>query len=167
MTRVTLSTVAVSAALLVLCALLLVVLAQRSRAPQPDRGSSAIASLQPLQIAALAQPGQADFAAADRPLFHADRKPVAATPDPLVTGPVTISSSPDTAYRLRGVMIAGANSRAAFQPVSGGPPVWLEHGETLSGWKIVRVVPDKVTLAQGDDRMTLALYPHNLGAPSQ
>lgn len=166
MNRVAASTAMISATLLSMCALLFLVLAVQIRTPPPASSASVAPSLQPIEIDAFAPTANAEFVMAQRPLFHSERRTFADEPDFISTTDASNpSTSPDTAYRLRGVVIAGAESRAAFQPISGGPPFWLAHGETLSGWEIVRVIPDRVTLALGDDRTTLALYPDTQGAP--
>lgn len=114
--------------------------------PAPDPASIAVpsagnASLPPL--ASLA-------AVIERPLFAANRRPLAHAAAAPAADPKTFS--------LAGITIAGGE-RAAFVRHAGSPAIQrLTEGQEIDGWTVRAIAADRITLRHGAAEATMPLY---------
>jgi general secretion pathway protein N len=146
-------TVAASAALIAVVSLL------ADLAIVPSRGSRDADSAQPPKSAELPRalkPVGAYAAVAERPLFQPSRRP-APPPAPKAAPPIAEAVATQTAppattpapppvlapMTLLAIVISD-NKREAVLGLAGGKSSTLAEGETLDGWTLASVLPDRV-----------------------
>lgn len=89
-----------------------------------------------------------------RPLFSPTRRPVpgaAAAPAPGTAAALF------NRYRLQGVVIDGNRRRVLLAPAPGGKTLSIGEGESVDGWTIDRIAPERLTLRSGDRIETVDL----------
>jgi hypothetical protein len=92
-----------------------------------------------------------DFAAvAERPLFHATRRPVAEEV------PVVAAAAPVNLF-LYGVVIEDARRIAHLQAPPEGRVRALRVGDSIDGWKVAEIHTNRVVLREGARRQTVHL----------
>lgn len=115
--------------------------------PQPTARQAASA---PARLAAL--PPLTHFAATiERPLFSPSRRPAAAPAAGLSGAALT------RRYRLQGIIAVGAAKRALLIDRKGGRRLDIGQGETIDGWTVKRIAPDRLILASPAGEATLRL----------
>jgi len=91
----------------------------------------------------------------DRPLFYADRQPVAATTDePTVAEPEEPRARN---YQLLGVVIDGESRSALLSFPGGATPELIAEGESIDGWRLTQIRDDTAILERGSSQQQLAL----------
>jgi len=97
-----------------------------------------------------------DAEAVRRPLFHRNRRPI----DEGAPAAANNTAAPglDPGLTLRGVVINGANARAALQTSDAAPPTWAAVGDTIDRWTIEAIAPDRVRLRAGDEVSEIKLF---------
>lgn len=78
-----------------------------------------------------------------RPLFSASRRPDPA-PNAPAQGPADDASK--EIPRLSGVLVVANARHAMFQPPGDTPPLVVAEGETVAGWRVVKINLQSVTL---------------------
>ena len=113
----------------------------------PAPGAAALGTpADPLALPSVPPLGQLTETTA-RPLFSPTRRPV-----PGVAG---ADSPPGSAaalfnrYRLQGVVIDGSRRRVLLAPAPGGRTLSVGEGESVDGWTIERIAPERLTLRSG------------------
>ncbi|MCR4265790.1 hypothetical protein [Nitratireductor sp. ZSWI3] len=113
-----------------------------------------------------------------RPLFHATRRPFEAPPETVESSPDafelqgTISEAETFAdvqehpeqvasadIKLSGVSLSNGGKRALLSTSTSEDIRWLSEGDDIADWIIISITSDDVTLAKGEQRATLKLYP--------
>lgn len=121
------------------------------RATAPIRRPTArLAATIPAQLAAL--PPLTHFAATiERPLFSPSRRPP--------TGSTAGVSSAVLArrYRLQGIIAVGPAKHALVIDRKNGRRLEINPGETIDGWTVKRIAPDRLILASPAGTATLRL----------
>lgn len=166
MSFVRLPTAGVSILLGAFCALLLYGLAilttggtARAASPFPATAALTAPELPALTLAS----ADDTSAAAEKPLFHVDRKPFTGRSAAAAGKDSDADTSGVAPFTLKGVLLADGMARASLSSNSGGDIRWVNRGDAIDGWKLVQVAPGNVVLARGDYRTTLALYPARAG----
>ncbi len=152
-------TAVVAAMLAGLCAFLLLALTllttgSASRIDTPDIVRP---TLTPPAMPALTLPGDRARASAEKPMFHPNRKPIAAELSPGADGGA--SEATEAPFILKGVVIANGTARASLMRNVEGDIQWVKRGNTIDGWELESVRSDRVELSRGEYRTTLHLYP--------
>jgi Type II secretion system protein C len=97
-----------------------------------------------------------------RPLFEKTRRPVKPKPAaPAKAPPATVPrpQADRNALTLLGVITSESGSAIAlFRRNPTGQNVRLQEGDTVDGWTIERIEPDRVLLKQGDAKLALELF---------
>jgi hypothetical protein len=62
-------------------------------------------------------------------------------------------------YELAGVIIEGRTRKALVHGIPGGNDYWLEEGEEIDGWRLIRIESTTAFFAKNHHRATLMLYP--------
>lgn len=143
-------------------AAILALLAQIAVLPAPGLGSSDATPLpRPPFEAHKLDPVESYAAIADRPLFQPSRRPaippkpaapagaVAAAPRPLPPPPPPAPPPVLPAITLLAVVIS-ADKREAVLGLAGNKAATLAEGESLEGWVLARVLPDRVVFRLAD-----------------
>jgi hypothetical protein len=109
-----------------------------------------------------------------RPIFHASRRPFVARPMEIETEPFEtaepVDEAPETASYEElttpppGIALAGVNlsesSQSALLGVDGSDTmIWVPLGGSFEGWTITAVTKESVTIADGNQRAKISLYP--------
>jgi hypothetical protein len=145
--------------LMALCCLLGAILAYELAVPLGDiavpaitlRGSSA-ATLPQQRFVSV--PPLAAFAAFnDRPIFSPQRKAIAPAP----VGAAAAAPPPPPAASLVGIIIDAQRRIALIRTASSPLATAVAVGDTLQGWQVTEIAPDRVVLHQGttDDALKL------------
>jgi len=95
----------------------------------------------------------------DRPLFSRDRRPVNTPDEPvqIVESPEPVSAAP-ISLSLTAVVINGAQRMALLQgQVAGAGLIRAEEGQTVEGWLVEKVLPERVVLSRGEEQQELML----------
>jgi type II secretory pathway component PulC len=109
------------------------------------------------QVAPSARLGKRDAyaAIAQRPLFSPTRRP-------LDSAPATAASQPRKSlakFVLTGVIIVSAEEKIALIQEAKSPAVQrLSEGQSIAGWRIEKILPDRVTLVSGDETAEIPLW---------
>lgn len=164
MSFIRLPTAAVSVLLGAVCAALLFVLTLLTTGNLTRAGASIAPgpALSAPALPAVSFAAAEDTAAADKPLFHVDRKPF----EDRRTAAAARADLADTAeapFTLKGVLLSDGMARASLYSNTDGDIRWVNRGDAIDGWKLVQVRPANVVLARGDYRTTLALHPVRAG----
>lgn len=113
-----------------------------------------IDSFTPLSI----EPLSAYAVISDRPLFSPERRPlVAPTVAPAPVAPVMPQVAAPTDLRLSAIVTTGGKQIALIQRGGGSSTERVAIGATLSGWQVIAIERDSVTLEQAGARHTLSL----------
>lgn len=152
-----------TAALGVACALLVAtVVFELTAGGGPSVGASArkvaAAEAKLLPPLASAAPEQVYPESVSRPLWIPTRRPA---PAPTVA-PASFARGQ---FILQGVTIAGSTRIAMLKEKASGRMHRIEKGRDVNGIQVAEVEPDKVTLAQGDEREVVELRVQRPGAP--
>jgi len=95
----------------------------------------------------------------DRPLFAADRRPVRQVDPPKASPPIpkpVVSGAPK--LELTAVIINGARRLALLQGAgSGAALIHAEEGQTVQGWLLQEVLPERVVLSRDGREHELVL----------
>jgi len=151
-------TIAMAAALLLLCGGLAAVIADRLQDGRPSAGAETAAG-DAVELAAPTMPQyelpplEAYPELLDRPLFSSTRRPVEADDAP-VQAAVT-SQGLDVV--LTGVIIADGNKVALIVPRNTAKPVRLIEGQGYQGWTLSEVQSEGVIFRQGTRAQILEL----------
>lgn len=105
-----------------------------------------------------------------RPLFTSERHPYRPPPEPAVEPDALveiegIEEALPLDHLLVGVVIDAARRQALLRDHASMTDHWVNEGETMDGWRLVRVEPAGVTLEAGNQRVVLELYPPALVNP--
>lgn len=87
-----------------------------------------------------------------RPLLSPTRRPV-----PGAAAPAGTAAALFNRYRLQGVVIDGNRRRVLLAPAPGGKTLSIGEGESVEGWTIDRIAPERLTLRSGDRTETVEL----------
>jgi hypothetical protein len=90
-----------------------------------------------------------------RPLFSPTRRPVPGTAGP--ESPPGSAAALFNRYRLQGVVIDGNRRRVLLNPAPNGKPISVGEGESVDGWTIDRIAPERLILRSGDRVETVEL----------
>ncbi len=106
----------------------------------------------------VAMPGEAAFAViTQRPLFSPDRRP----PQESAGGSATPVSDKLPPLLLTGVVIADDDSVAIVEDGAPGrqnePGQVVRLGDSIQGWTVEEILPDRIVLTRGEDREELRL----------
>ena len=169
MSFVRLPTVGISALLGAFCAALLLSLAwlTAGASEKPFPAGTAKASLSPPGLPEIARLDSQTGAAAEKPLFHVDRKPfLGGKPDPEGTG--APANTDATAFLLKGVLVSDTLERASIAHTPTGESRWVNRGEIFQGWTLVSVEPAEILLVRDGEEDALSLYPgRDASAPGE
>jgi general secretion pathway protein N len=92
-----------------------------------------------------------------RPLFERTRRPVEA-PAPQVERAPVAAAIDQNALSLVGVVASEGRTIALIRRNQTGQSVRAEIGDTVDGWTIVSIEPQRVVLRQGDREAALQLF---------
>lgn len=147
------------------CAALLFCLALLTTGPSAEflQRNSVLPSLAAPSLPAFSAAAPEDRAAAEKPLFHVDRKPfvgrlIAASEPGFIDEDATVAP-----FTLKGVLLSDSLARASLYSNSSGEVRWINRGEIIDGWKLVSVNSAQIVLARNEHRTTLKLYPARTG----
>ncbi len=132
-----------------LCALLLLAIVYDLTAPLsaiaiPDVSRrSEVPALLPAQPF-IPAPSSSFASINERPIFSQARKPIAPAP----TGPAAAPPPPPTAS-LVGVILDGDNKLALVKTPASPLEASVKLGESVGGWQLVRILPDRIVLQLG------------------
>lgn len=104
-----------------------------------------------------------DTAAADKPLFHVNRKPYEDRRTVAAAARIDMADATVAPFTLKGVLLSDGMARASLYSNTDGDIRWVNRGDAVDGWKLVQVRPANVVLARGDHSTTLALHPVRAG----
>ena len=98
-----------------------------------------------------------------RPLFETSRRPVEAPapPPPPQAEPAAPAPSPavdQNAFTLLGVVASEGRTIALLKRNQTGQNIRAEVGDTVDGWIVVSIEPQRVVLRQGDMQIALQLF---------
>jgi hypothetical protein len=114
-----------------------------------------------------------------RPLFHTSRRPFTPPPVEIVAAPAEAEAPPPEPFSepvptadlssrpelsLSGISLSGTARRALLGAAGGNDIRWYAQGDTIAGWVVAAISKEAVTLASGERRLTLSLYPLSEGA---
>lgn len=147
------------------CAALLLCLALLTAGPSAEflPRSSALPSLAAPVLPALSDAIQGNQAAAEKPLFHVDRKPfvgrlLASTEPGFIDADATVAP-----FTLKGVLLSETLARASLQSAHSGEMRWVNRGETIDGWTLSTITSTQIVLTRNEHKTTLKLYPARTG----
>lgn len=152
-------TVAITATLAGICALLLIALAllttgSFARVDSPDLVRPTLSAP---DLPAVTLVSDRSRTSAELPMFHPDRKPIA---KPAVPGALSNAADlTEAPFQLKGVLIANGMARASLLRNIEGDIQWVSRGNEIDGWTLESVQPDRVELSREKYRTTLLLYP--------
>lgn len=113
-----------------------------------------------------AEPIEAFAAVIERPLFSRARRP--APPERAVASDAKPGENASP-FVLSGVLIAGANRVAFLKPVADVKTLRVLEGETIEGWKVEKILPQRVVIGNGTVSAELTLrdriLPAGTGVP--
>lgn len=161
MSFVRLPTVGISLLLGIFCASLLACLAwlTASASETPAPSGPVEASLSPPRLPALTEvTDQATGMAAEKPLFHVDRKPFLGGPA-AAEETVAEEAGNVSAFILRGVLVSDTLERASIAAAAAGKAQWVNRGEVFQGWTLVSVEAEEILLVRDGEQTTLSLRP--------
>lgn len=168
MSFVRLPTVGISALLGTFCVALLLSLAwlTAGASEKPFPAGTLEASLSPPGLPEMARADSQTGAAAEKPLFHVDRKPfLSGHPDPEGTGAANTDA---TTFLLKGVLVSDTLERASIAHTPTGESRWVNRGEIFQGWTLVSVEPAEILLVREGEEAALSLYPgRDASAPGE
>jgi len=114
--------------------------------------SSSAATVLPQRVVSL--PPLAAFAAFnDRPIFSPQRKAIAPAP----VGAAAMAPPPPPVASLVGIIIDAQRRIAMIRTASSPLATAVAVGDTLQGWQVTEIAPDRVTLHQGTADDTIKL----------
>ena len=93
-----------------------------------------------------------------RPLFEKARRPVEVPPTPPVDRAPAPIAADVSALSLLGVVASEGRTIALIRRNQTGQSVRAEVGDTVDGWTIVSIEPQRVVLRQGDRQVALQLF---------
>ncbi len=95
----------------------------------------------------------------DRPLFSPGRRPPATPDEPVQTVEAIVPLATDpVSFSLSAVIINGAQRMALLQgQASGAGVIRAEEGQTVEGWLVEEVQPERVVLRRGEQQQELML----------
>ena len=93
-------------------------------------------------------------AIAERPLFARTRRP--AEEAPATTAPSAQANLPN--FVLTGIVISPDEKYILLLRASSSETVRLIEGQTIDGWRVEKILPDRVTLKSGDRTVELPLW---------
>ncbi|WP_244511182.1 hypothetical protein [Magnetospirillum fulvum] len=139
----------VSAAMVVL----LVVQVATPPAPDPTRPPPAPRAIVPPQPQSPPQsPESAEWSRVlDRPLFSPDRRPT----------PTVAAATALEGFVVTGIAVSEQAASAVVRPPA-GKTIRLRPGQTLDGWTVRRIAPQRVTLDRAGESLDLTLDPKGL-----
>lgn len=148
----------VAAVLAGVCALLLLALTllTMGSASRIDRPALIRPTLSAPEMPAISLGASRDRASAEKPMFHADRKPFA---EALTTETGAAADLTEAPFVLKGIVLANGIARASLMRNVEGDIQWVNRGTTIDGWKLESVRSNRVELSRGEYRTTLHLYP--------
>jgi hypothetical protein len=82
-----------------------------------------------------------------RPLFFPSRRPF--TPLPEGAAPAAPVAEPAAVLELIGVLLSDRERAALLQPAGQGAQ-WVREQQTVGGWLVEEIAPDRVRLREGD-----------------
>lgn len=166
MSFVRLPTAGMSLFLGVACGALLLCLALLTAGPSTEflPRTSALPSLAAPELPPISAALQEDRAAADKPLFHVDRKPfvgrlLAADEPGFIDEDATVAP-----FALKGVLLSDSLARASLHSNHSGERRWVNRGETIDGWTLSSITASQIILTRNEHQTTLKLYPTRTGA---
>lgn len=89
-----------------------------------------------------------------RPLFSPTRRPL---PEGVAEPPPGTAAAVLNRYRLQGVVIDGSRRRVLLVPAPGGKTLSVGEGDSVDGWTIDRIAPERLTLRSGERVETVEL----------
>jgi hypothetical protein len=101
-----------------------------------------------------AEPRETFAATVDRPLFSRSRRPAPPEPAAVAAAKPGENGAP---FELSGVLIAGASRVAFLKPIAQPKTLRVLEGETIEGWKVERILPERVVIGNGGARAELTL----------
>lgn len=114
----------------------------------------------PVSTLSLSQVGQLDVALVSPP-FSPTRQPLPVGGDPAqaagVAAAATPAPPPPIPPQLVGLVVASGGKAVALIKAASGETVTLGAGESVNGWKLVRVSRDEAVVENGDARQRLRL----------
>src|SRR5262245_17249806 len=93
-----------------------------------------------------------------RPLFERSRRPIEAPPPPPPVAPAHPAAINLNALSLLGVVASEGRTVALLKRNSTGKYVRAEVGDTVDGWTIISIEPQRVVIQQRDTRIPLELF---------
>lgn len=108
---------------------------------------------------------QSAYAAiAERPLFSPTRRPLESAPSTAANQP---RKSP-AKFVLTGVIIVSPEEKIALLREARSPTAQrLSEGQSIAGWRIEKIMPDRVILASGDETAEILLWSDQEPPPRQ
>lgn len=83
-----------------------------------------------------------------RPLFFPSRRPFASSAEgAALAAPVT---EPAVTLELIGVLLTDQERAALLQPIGESGAQWVREQQTVAGWLVEEIAPDRVRLREGD-----------------
>lgn len=82
-----------------------------------------------------------------RPLFFPSRRPFAPPEDTALAAPV---AEPAVALELIGILLTESHRAALLQPAGQPGAQWVREQQTVAGWLVEEIAPDRVRLREGD-----------------
>ncbi|MFN7055081.1 hypothetical protein [Hyphomonas sp.] len=105
-------------------------------------------------------------AAAEKPLFHPDRRPFQG---PGIPASAAIEPGRDGSvppFALRGVVLSDGMARASLAHQDTGDIRWITRGGMIDGWQLQQVRPGSVVLGRDGQNVTLQLHAGRQVAPA-
>jgi hypothetical protein len=153
--------------LVALCMVLAIVLAgvietptlpSAASAPEAEAGGDGATAERPFEL----EPLSSYAAIIERPLFSRSRRPQ--PPERSVAADARAGNG-GAPFLLSGVIVAGPTRVAFLQPRSQPKTLRVLEGETVEGWKIEKILPQRVVIGNGDAREELSLQDRIAPAP--
>jgi hypothetical protein len=113
----------------------------------------------PVSTLSLSRVGELDAALASPP-FSPTRQPIPANGDPAQTAGVVAAAPPappPTPPQLVGLVVASRGKAVALIKAASGETVTLAPGQSVDGWKLVRVSREEAVVENGGARQQLRL----------